>query len=349
MGMNMAYKRIGLRAGVYILNGISTYLVFKWGYGLIGYVTVCLLMALIEGLTFWWTVRENLSWCRIHWVPWRDILSFIKVSLEFFVNKILSIFDGSVDVIILGYIVSSTAVSFYTTSYYIILVYNAFMHAIFSSITTYITPLARENNVDKLLQYRQQIVFLMFVLSVVIFSCILSFNGSFVLLWTGKDIFVGQFANLLITLLAFLRFLRTIDSSFLCMYMKVNETNKNMLISILVSVLPLVIFTKMWGIEGVLLGSILFNAMLCILYSRSLRKIMNRGLCSYHLITFRLSVTTVMILCISYIVGEQFELTNWCSLILAALAAVGGISAFILGVGLNNIERSRIMELIRKR
>ncbi len=346
-GMNIAYKRIGVRAVITIVGGILTYLVLKKGYGLGGLVCVNLLMVIITGFTFWFVVKENLNWVKIHKVSWKEILVFIKISIDFFIDKLLSILHRSTDVLFLGYLLSSSVVASYTISSYVMVSIIGFISMIISSIITGITPLVKENNVSKLLFYRSYIYLLLIVICAIVATLVLVFNGSFINLWTQKELFLGQFNNLLIVVGLFLRAIIDIDKSFLCMYLKVKTYNINSFVSLIVMAVSVSVFIKLIGVTGLLVGLILSEMCLLSLNIISLKAIMQTKLNTLMNVPLRLILVVIVFVITSYVVGKNFIVDNWVQFFVYLILGFCVIASSIYWGGLNKTMRMLILKRIK--
>lgn len=347
-GMNLAYKRIGVRSVITVIGGILTYLALKKSYGLLGLVGVNLLMVVATGVTYWLVVIENLNWVKIHKVSWKEILSFIRISIGFLIDKLLSILHRSVDVLFLGYLLSSAVVASYTISSYVMVSLIGFMSMIVGSVITGITPLAKENNVSKLLFFRSYIYLLLILIYAMASILILIFNDSFINLWTQKNLFLGQFDNLLIVVFLFLRVIVDVDKSFLCMYLKIKTANVNATISLVVMIVAVFVFIKLMGVTGMLAGLILSQVCLLSLNAISLKKIMRTKLNTLANVSLRLIIVVIVLLVASYVIGEFIIVDNWMQLFVYLTLALCIVTSFIYWIGLNRTMRLLIFEQIKK-
>lgn len=345
-GMNMAYKRIGARAFITILGGGLTYFVLKNAWGIPGLVGVNLFVVVTTGITFWLVVRENLNWVRIHIVPWREVLSFIKISFLFMIDKFLSIIHKSIDVLLLGYLLSSSIVAAYTISSYVIISLIGFINMIVASIITGVTPMVKENDVRKLLSSRSYILLIIIAIYSISASFILLFNDSFIHLWTKEELFLGQLNNLLILVFLFIRTLADIDKSFLCMYLKVKIVNINSFVSLMVMVILTFILIKGFGVTGMLIGLILSQLLFMFLNAYSLRKIVNIPLMSFVHIPYRMVIALLFVWIISYRIGNLLKVDSWLELCICMLLTLMLIIAYVLFVGLGKQQRAEVLKRI---
>lgn len=347
-GMNIAYKRIGVRSVITIIGGLVTYLVLKKDYGLLGLVGVNLLVVIATGVTYWLVVRANLRWVRIHTVSWKEVLSFVKISIDFLIDKLLSIMHRSVDILFLGYLLSSAVVTSYTVSSYVMASLIGFMSMIVSSIITGITPLVKENNVSKLLFFRSYIYLLLILIYAMASILILIFNDSFISLWTQKKLFLGQFNNLLIVIFLFLRIITDVDKSFLCMYLKIKTANVNATISLVVMLVAVFVFIRLMGVTGMLAGLILSQVCLLSLNAVSLKNIMRTNLKTLVNVPFRLIMVVLVLLIMSYMIGGYIIVDSWMQLFVYFVLVLCIVASFIYWIGLDRKMRLLIFEQIKK-
>lgn len=348
-GMNIAYKRIGVRACITIAGGLLTYFALKKGFGLLGLVGVNLLVVIVTGISYWLVVRENLRWVKIHRVSLREILSLVKISMDFLIDKLLSIMHRTVDVLLLGYLLSSAVVASYTISSYVMVSLIGFVSMMIASIATGITPLAKENKVSELLSVRSY-TYLLLILVYAIASCLtLMFNNSFINLWTQKDLFLGQLDNLLIVLFLFLRLIVDVDKNYICMYLKIKTVNINNAIALALMIVTVFVFIKLFGATGMLVGLILSQICLLSLNAISLKKILQTDLNTLGNVPPRVIVIVIILLLASYIGGEVIMIDDWVKLFGCILSSFCFVAGFIYCLGLDRSTKSLILRQIKKK
>ena len=346
-GMNMAYKRIGIRAFITILGGLLTYLFLFLGMGLTGVVLSNLAVVVLTGVSYWFVVRENLKWVRIVKVRFEEIFGFVKLSIGFMFEKLISVFSRSLDVLILGYFITTEVVSQYSITSYLFISLSGFILMFMSSYITSISPLAKSDDKHSLLKARAEMWFLQILIYSYFFVLVVLFNRSFVGLWSGQQMYVGWLCNLLIIIYIICRCVADIERSFLCMYLKLKEANLNALFSLVFLCILSIPLIKAFALPGLLLSLVLSQMLMVILNVRSFKKIVNKNLNTLRYLDFRFVITiTVMIILASFL-GEFLNVDSWLVFIGIGVITSLLVAAIYYYVALKSLNKSIINKYIR--
>ena len=212
-GMNLSYKRIGIRALITLLGGAATAIVLFFGYGIIGMAFVQIIIAIATGLSFLWIVKTNIPWFGFVKVKTRQVVDFIKLSGWYMLQKFADLLSQSIDMILLGYLAGPTYVGAYAITKYLMIAASGLIRTVSNASAIGIAKFIGERNYEKLLEARSQLIFIQWLLITIAGSIVCLFNKSFVNLWTENNLFSGQIETLLIVLIASVTVLYQIDSS----------------------------------------------------------------------------------------------------------------------------------------
>src|SRR5690606_20243125 len=102
-GMNLGYKRMGIRAGIIAFGGILKVFVITEGYGLAGLSVVEIFLALVTGLTFYYIVESNVDWFGFGKTSRSTTLSYGKLSGWFMAFSGTTILLLNSDKVLLGF------------------------------------------------------------------------------------------------------------------------------------------------------------------------------------------------------------------------------------------------------
>lgn len=348
-GMNIAYKRIGVRALITIISGGITYAVLYANFKMVGLAFVQLGTVFVTGITFWFIAKENLKWMKLECVSLKEIWPFMKLSLWFMVDKFSTLLLESLDVILLGYLISSISVSQYVTSSYAMIAILGFLNLFISSIITGISPYAKENNVDKIVHYRRIMwISQLFLVGIIALPVIL-LNKAFVGLWIDSSLFMGEMNNLLLVVYILLRSISLIDRSLIMMYLRLRIVIINTVISASLLIVSLLILVPKWEISGVFYSLIIGYVAFIILNSNSLSSVLQTNGLFRKLSCYRLSFTLFSVLGISYGLSCCVNVNNWYLFFLyASLSTIIGF-VLLFYCGLDAKLRRQIFNFIIKK
>jgi O-antigen/teichoic acid export membrane protein len=212
-GMNLAYKTTWVRLIMIFLGSTLSFVVLKFGWGMVGLSIVSLLVSIIGGLLVGWVASKSVNWIGLIPVPKSDILRFIRLTGWFMVGKLIETANASVDVLMLSYFAGPKSVTKYVFCKYIIQLVGIFISGFTNATIVGLGKLLGEKNILQIIAARQKLV-LMVTWSVAIAGaniCVL--NRSFVKIWTGQDYLVGQTEVVLMVLIMFVKIIQDVDGA----------------------------------------------------------------------------------------------------------------------------------------
>src|SRR3989441_11738035 len=112
-GMNLGYKRMGLQAGLEVVGGVLVAGAIYVGLGMVGAAGAQIAFATLMGLCFWWVVRKYVPWFGVARPTRTEIRGLLGLSLWYSAGEAVTKLLLASDVIILGMVLSPTAVTTY--------------------------------------------------------------------------------------------------------------------------------------------------------------------------------------------------------------------------------------------
>lgn len=201
-GMNLGYKRMGIRTVIIVIGGALKVSVISKGYGLIGLSIVQIFVAFITGITFYFIVKKQVPWFEFGKTNISKIKSFGKLSGWFMAFSTLKMFLLNSDKILLGFFVGPLYVSKYALTMFTAHAVQGALVSVITGITPGVSSLFGKKEFEKVKQARQSLISLIWLLTTSIGVTILLCNKSFITLWVGNEHYAGAIENLLIMLVA---------------------------------------------------------------------------------------------------------------------------------------------------
>jgi O-antigen/teichoic acid export membrane protein len=347
-GMNLSYKRIGIRAIITVISGILTYLFLKIGLSINGLAIVNVFTAVATGLTFAWIVKKVVPWFGFVKVKIKQVLNFVKLSGWFLADKIVTLLNESIDLILLGYFAGPKFVASYTVSRFVIQAIANLFRSGQGAITPGITRFIGEKQYEKIVYFRKSMIIMNWFVLGFAGTVFILLNKSFVSLWTEQNLFAGFIETFLIVLFILMKSLQTIDGSIITMNLDLKKKILYSAISAILTIVLAAFLIPVWQINGLLLALLIGLLFRIVVFSLLTEKIINtKGLIG-DLFFSRLSVITLIILSSSIYFAQQISANNWITLILyGAVTSVVFILIFWF-LALNKINRGFISENMKK-
>jgi O-antigen/teichoic acid export membrane protein len=271
-GMNLGYKRMGLQAGLEVVGGALMAGAIYLGLGMMGAAGAQVAFALLMGLTFWWVVKKYVPWFGIERPTRADVKGLLGLSLWYSAGEAITKLQLASDVLILGMVLSPTAVTAYAlTSYAARTAVNLQSLAAGGAIPG-IGGVIGERQFEKAVRLRNELLALTWLFATTVGATILLWNRSFLTLWVGGVNYAGPWVNLLIVAImaqtAFVRSDAYIIDAALQPRMRVIVTAVAATLTVVLATL----FTMRFGTVGLCLGIIAGRLTQSIAYPHLVRR-----------------------------------------------------------------------------
>ncbi|MFN3652467.1 MAG: lipopolysaccharide biosynthesis protein [Armatimonadota bacterium] len=208
-GMNLGYKRMGIRSILIVLGGVLTVGAVYLGLGLLGVVAVQLLVTALTAGVFWQLVRRYVPWFGVERPDGAEIRSFLGFSSWYFcwtlVNKLLL----ASDVVLLGALTTAASVTTYVVSGYAATMVVDVLTLMVGAAAPGLGGLVGRKEHAAVTVVRSEMLAISWTIVTAAGFTILLWNRSFLSLWVGPAHYAGSWVNLLIVLMmAQLTFIR---------------------------------------------------------------------------------------------------------------------------------------------
>lgn len=332
-GMNLAYKRMGIRAVIVAIGGVLKVLVISQGYGLIGLSVVQVLNAVIVGSTFYFIVKKNLPWFSFGKASRERIRSFGKLSGWFMGFSILKMLLLNSDKVFLGYLAGPRLVSNYALTMFTSTAIQGAMIAVITGMTPGICTVFGKGEYDKVSRARKTINSLTWLFCASIGTAVLLLNRSFINLWVGQKHYAGNWENLLIFLIALQVIFFQLDSSILNATL---DMKRKVLLSACAAALSIILsflLVPRFQIVGLCISTIIGRMFYSIGFPLLLNKRMRRGTPFINGSQLRMLIVGILLFTLATITGRLLHFHSWVHLIMTGCftAVISGAFFWLLG------------------
>jgi len=346
--MNLAYKRLGLKASITIVIGIGSFYIMKFGYGILEIAIIQLLAVILNGFIIYYISKKYVEWYKIIKVNWKEIKDFTGLSLKYLVQKFADMSNTMVDMILLSYFAGPIFVAQYTFSLFAMLSINGIVQIISTSIIPGVGKFYGEGDFKKLFEIRQRLIQLKIFLLIIGGSSICLLNESFVHIWTGeKNQFVGNLETLIIVIIAFIRNIGLVDTSIVNITLKINRKILNSFISTFLIFVTSYFLVSEYKVLGLLISLTLGALVGLILNTIIINNIFKNYNCYKDLFYSKLVIFSLFSYGIMTIISKYITINSWLMLILCSLFLIIGLTFIVFYKGLNNSDRKWFLDSIK--
>jgi O-antigen/teichoic acid export membrane protein len=200
-GMNLGYKRMGLVAALNILGGLFTAGAIYMNWGIIGVASTQVMLTIITGILFWSLVKAYVPWFGIKRVSFNEIYRFFQLTVWYSAWNLVKLLLVASDIIVLGIVMSASAVTEYVLTGYAANALLAVVTLIIGAAAPGLGGLMGSKMYTKVIEIRNEMLCIICLLGAVFGSVILFWNQTFVSLWVGRQYYAGPWVNLLLVLI----------------------------------------------------------------------------------------------------------------------------------------------------
>src|SRR6266700_1819473 len=201
-GMNLGYKRMELQAALNVVGGALTAGAVYAGLGLVGVAGAQIAIAPVCGLCFWMLARTYVTWFGAARPAGADTRHVLRLSAWLSGGELISKLLLASDVLILGALVSPTAVATYVLTAYAPRAAVTIHGNVVGAAMPGLGGLLGEHQYERAQLVRRELMALTWLFATAAGATILMWNRSFVGLWVGADHYAGGVIDLLIVLIA---------------------------------------------------------------------------------------------------------------------------------------------------
>jgi Membrane protein involved in the export of O-antigen and teichoic acid len=263
-GMNLTFKRMGLRAGIVILGGGLKILAIVLGFGLIGLAAVQLFDTLLIGISYYIVVKRNVEWFGFNRPNRSNLARFGKLTAWYLADSGANMVNNNSDKILLGIIAGPVMVAYYTLTRFVPAALQGLINRLILGIMPGIGKLLGLKDYDKINSVRKNINNVSWMLTTAFGVTVIIFNQAFLNYWVGREHFAGHAANILIMLI-------TMQDTFVkndaCIISATLDIKKKVLLTFFSAVLFAgfgVLLVSRFGIVGLCLSLMISRAFLYI-------------------------------------------------------------------------------------
>jgi O-antigen/teichoic acid export membrane protein len=310
-GMNLGYKRMGLQAGLSVVGGALSVGALWAGGGLVGLAAAQVALVALTGVMFLVVVKRCVPWFGLARPRLSDVRSFLKLSVWYFAWTFLHRFILASDVIVLGVVVSASAVADYVLTSFAAVTLLGLVTTAIGAATPGLGGVVGLKQFERAAGLRAEMMTLSWVLLATAGSTIIAWNRSFVSLWVGEEHYAGFWPNLLVVLMtAQIVFIRN-DSYVIDVTLRLREKVLTGAASAVLTVGLAAALTARYGVTGLCLGMIAGRAVLTFAYPLVVNSQFGLARLPRLAAVARPAATMVLMFAASALLGRAASVESW--------------------------------------
>ena len=274
-GMNLGYKRLGLKSLIIGIDLILTIISLYLDFGLIGAACVQIFPAVLYNFVFYRVVVSEIAWFR-YVKPSKEVISsLLGLSFEFLTWTLIYFIIGYSDLIVISKIFGHEVVSRYVITRYIITTFGLLCIGIVGGILPGVGLFFGNKDFQKILFIRSSGKLVAWYFLYIVSSFILLFNNYLVEIWIGNGLYLGHFENYLLVLITVLWIFLSIDNGLINVTLNIRSKIMLGFLSLIIMFSTYYFFIPSLALKGVFIGLISSRLFLYFGYSIIIYKSLN--------------------------------------------------------------------------
>lgn len=317
------------------------------------YLTTKIILTVIENVVISLIVNKKYPYIKNKPMPLEESekSDLIKRVKAMFFHQIGGFIVNGTDNILISTIFGVTFVGYYNNYFLIISSLISFVSSLFSAITASIGNLLSTSNEKKNLEMYNNINFINFIIASFTSCLFFLIIQKFIAWWINSENLLGIEVVITLVIYYYLRIMKFTILSFKNAAGIFYEDRFVPLIESLVNIVSSIIFAKLFGLSGILMGTILSTLILYI-YSYPnfvYEKIFKKNKISFYLDNIKYIIITVIFIVISYFLNKIIIFNNFYLDIIKTIVLVTIVFTFMMIVIYRKTDEFKyMMNIIKK-
>jgi O-antigen/teichoic acid export membrane protein len=354
-GENLGFRRMGLSAGLSLLNGGFVVLALHWEAGLAGVATATLTTTVLTGMLFLRVTRVHVPWLGVARPSRAALRRFFDLSGWFLAWRLLTSWMLAADILLLGMLSSVELVTSYSLAKY---VPEALVNVVGLTVFGVLPGLGRiigAGDVQRAARVRGEVLAFTWLLTTTCGALLMLWNEAFVRLWVGASYFPGATENALLVLMIVQFIFIRIDAN-------VIDLSLDLRTKVLLGLLSAVLATGLaiasmrileLGIVGLCLGFMAGRSILSVAYPLLVSRLLGLSPWAQLLGATRAAAVSAGLFVVAAGAddfvdgGSWLPIESWPGLAVATLASFGAVSCACFFLGLTARQRRMLLDRAR--
>jgi len=344
-GMNLGYKRMGLRAIIVFFGAGLKITILILGYGLVELAVVQVIIAIVTGLTLFYVVKKHVAWFGFGKTNVSNIFNFGKLSGWYMGRTFAKMLLLNSDKIILGIISGPALVTTYTLTRFSSMTIQGIVANTIHGMKPGLGGIVGKRDYTKVIDVRRQMMTFTWLISTVFGVTILLFNESFLGLWVGSEYFAGKNVNLLIVLIAIQYIYFQNDGGIISLTLNIK---RQVYLSVIAAALTLFLsymLIDQYGIIGLCISILIGRLVLTIGLPIVVQKYFETETLFDVGNLIRPLLVSILLLGSSYLIADSININNWIYLISGMILMITVTLILCWILGMNSAQRKSMRDI----
>jgi O-antigen/teichoic acid export membrane protein len=190
-GMNLGFRRMGVRGSVTVVGGVISYVLLSNNYGLPTLAVVTLATSVVGTLALFAVVRSNLPWARPARPEGARVRANVQQSAGFSLASFVSVGIITLDHFLVGIFLNSVAVADYSLTKFLPNLIPVLAANVYAALIPGFSGNIAKKNLSLVARLHEDSINLSTVVAVSLFAPVFALNKYFVQTWVGGSHYAG--------------------------------------------------------------------------------------------------------------------------------------------------------------
>ena len=317
---NMDYLGMGINTMMVLGGSLLSALAIWLGFGITGLAVATMFNVML--------ISNALPWMSPRLPDRAKFVSFSKTSAWLLFIGIGNMLTYTTGTMLVGLVLGPSTAAVYVTSGMVMSMIGEPMYQVISSGNPGLMGLCGQQNWERVAQVRKEMYFLLIFFMSLLGTGIIALNGAFLTLWVGPQFYGGTILTAGIVLSMVVLFLSRIDLLITDAMLFLHEKTYAFFCAGLIVVSTAVIFLKLWGINGMVVSTLLGNLFLLVIAWILIRRRMGGLGTGLFKSLLRPVIIMLLLFSMAYLIGPSLRAETWLTF-LANTAVMGSCTLVI--------------------
>jgi hypothetical protein len=349
VGENLGYTRMGVSTALVVVGGALMAGSVEAGFGLPGVAGAVLVTSVMTGAAFWWITRRRLSWFGVARPDRAMVRWFVGLSAWFLGWKFVLELMVASDVLVLALFVPLSVVAAFALSKWVADAMAQALSLLVQATIPGIGGYIGSGQTARAARLRGEVMTLVWVAGTAAGATVVAWNGVFVGLWVGADLYAGRTVTLLVVILALQLALIRGDTFIIdvALIPRVKVLGGVVAAVASISLAAVAAGPLHGGVVGLCIGLAVGRCVLGVVAPVAVGRHLGTPLLRQVRAVLRPATVTAAVFAAAWWAAERNPATSWFTLVSGVAVTAAGLGLLVTLLGLGRGQRARLAGRIR--
>ena len=346
-GTNQGYRRMGIAAALQVAGGFVILAVLRAGFGLVALAAVQVVLTMLTAALYLAVARKHIPWFGVERPAAGEVRRFASLSGWSLAGDSIAKLMLASDVLILGFLMSSAAVTSYVLTGYSTQAVIGILTLAIGAALPGLANVIGLGDLGRARALRAELLAFGWLAGTAIGTVILLWNQAFLDIWVGPGHYAGEWSNALLVVMMIQTILIRADASVINAALRIRARVVVSGLAAVFSCAAALVLVPRGGIPGLCLSLIIGRSIQTIGFPLIVNNSLGLGRSAGWHASLRPLLSTVVLFVGASLVGRQLVGTTWAGWVTGVVGSLPVALAAAIFMGLPRDSRRVVMVRLR--